>query len=177
MASLAMAVLASQARFEQHQRRMELPLAELPGKILHAVLLVLRSRAGDDEPAAEIAEGELRARYDESAGRLGLIARLVLGLGTDLTPALRIAPAGLSIFATAVSLASRQERGVVVLSCAGRPGTRLALSLRASGLDPRLVAEQMLLLDPYTVVPGELEAVHSDRAVALLAASLPETTP
>jgi hypothetical protein len=175
-ASLAMAVLASQARFEQHQRRMELPLEELPGKILHSALLVLRSQAGGDEPAAEVAEGELRARYDEGAGRLGLIARLVLGLGKDMTPALRIAHAGLSIFATAVSLASRQDRGVVVLSCAGRQRTRLALSLRASDLDSRLVTEQMLLLDPYTAVPGDVEAVRSDRAVALLAASLPETT-
>ena len=35
MAALAMAVLAAEARFLQHHRRMELPLGELPGDLFH----------------------------------------------------------------------------------------------------------------------------------------------
>ena len=174
-AALAMAVLAAQARFQQHQRRMELPLGELPGHILHPVLLVLRAQAGgDDEPAAEIAEGELRARYDERAGRLGLIARLVLGLGKETAPALRLAHAGLSIFATGLSLASRQDRSLVLLSFAERRRARLALSLRAAGLDPRAAVEQILSLAPDIAMPDGLETVPADRAAALLATSRPE---
>src|SRR5690606_32690551 len=41
--ALAMAVLAAQARFLQHGRRMELPLRELPADLFHAVLVTLRS--------------------------------------------------------------------------------------------------------------------------------------
>jgi hypothetical protein len=175
-APLAMAVLAAQARFQQHQRRMELPLGELPGHILHTVLLVLRAQAGgDDDPAAEIAERELRARFDEGAGRLGLIARLVLGLGKETGPALRLAHAGLSIFATGLSLASRQDRSLVLLSFAERRRARLALSLRAAGLDLRAAREQMLCLDSDIAMPDGFDKVPSERAAALLAASRPET--
>ena len=46
VASLAMAVLASQARFQQHYRRMELPLRELPGDLFHQALVLLRTQAG-----------------------------------------------------------------------------------------------------------------------------------
>jgi hypothetical protein len=171
-AALAMSVLAAQARFLQHQRRMELPLCELPGNLLHQALLALRAQAtADDEPAAEIAEGELRAGYDEAAGRLGLIARLVLALGRESALALRIAHSGLSIFSTALALASRQERSLVLLSLAERQPARLALSLRAAGLDRRTAIEQLLWFHADASMAEGLETMPADRAAALLAGS------
>src|SRR5690606_32025816 len=52
-AALAMALLAAQARFMQHRRRMELPMRELPGDLFHAALMVLRVRGGAGAEAAE----------------------------------------------------------------------------------------------------------------------------
>ncbi len=177
-ARLAMAVVAAQARFQQQQRRMELPLKELPGHILHAALLVLRAEAhGDDVGASEIAERDLRAAYDESAGRLGLLARLVLGLGAETGPALQLAHAGLSIFATALSLALRQDRCLVLLSFADSQGARLALSLRATGLDFRSIAEQALSLHPDRPPLDAIDLIAPDRAAALLEASHAEWVP
>ena len=80
VASSAMALLAAQARFATSQRRMQLPLGELPGDLVHTALLVLRGQAGDDadsQAAAVQAEQALRGRFDESRSRLGLIARIV----------------------------------------------------------------------------------------------------
>ena len=86
-AGLAMSVLAAQARFQQHWRRMELPLGELPGDLFHRVLVTLREVAGEGDPAADVAERQLRAEYQESASRLALIARLAMGLGPNVSRA------------------------------------------------------------------------------------------
>ena len=45
-AAAAMRIVASQARFMQHQRRMELPLAELPAELFHAATKALKTRTG-----------------------------------------------------------------------------------------------------------------------------------
>ena len=174
-AGLAMAVLAAQARFQQHVRRMELPLRELPGDLFHLALTLMRSRASaEDYAAAESAERQLRNDYDEGAGRLGLIARLVMGMGEDAERALAIDYAGLGIFATALSMASGQERDLVLLSFAERRHARLALSLRAAGLRQQATVEQFLILHPDLALPDGFEMLDADRAAALLAASRPE---
>ena len=174
-AGLAMAVLAAQARFQQHWRRMELPLGELPGDLFHHALTTLRERADDgDVAAAEAAERQLREVYQEGAGRLGLIARLVMAMGHNAPRALAIDHGGLAIFATALSMASRQERDLVVLSFSERQYARLALSLCAAGLKPQAVLEQFLYLHPDVSLPDGFEMLRADRAVALLAASQPD---
>jgi hypothetical protein len=175
MAGLAMAVLAAQARFQQQVRRMELPVRELPGDLFHKALVIMRSQAGgEDDRAAEAAERQLRSLYQEGAGRLGLIARLIMGMGQDATRALAIDHAGLGLFATALSMASGQERDLVLLSFAERRHARLALSLRAAGLMQQATVEQFLLLHPDRALPDGFEILGADRAVALLAASGPE---
>jgi len=164
VAELAMAVLAAQARFQQHCRRMALPLRELPGDLFHQALLVLRTR-----DAGEAAERQLRDGYDEGASRLGLISRLVLGIGDD--PAtLAIDHAGPAVFATALALASGQERDRVVLSSAQGQFARLALALRAAGLSRQEVERQFLFLHPDLSLPEGLDALGADRAASLLAA-------
>lgn len=174
VAGLAMAVLAAQARFMQHHRRMELPLGELPGDLFHGALVVMRSHAGD-EPAAGQAARHLRDRYEEGAGRLGLLTRLIMTLGQKATRALAIDHAGVAIFATALALASGQERGPTVLSFADRQFARLALALRAAGLTQQAVEERFLYLHPETALPDGLETMRADRAAALLASSRPDT--
>jgi len=168
VSALAMAVLAAQARFLQHGRRMELPLRELPGDLFHAVLLVVRARGGDHAEAVEL---RLRAGYDEGESRLALIARIVTGLGDRSGQALSIDQAGPAIFASALAEATRQERDRVVLSFPDGQFARLLLSLRAAGLDQTAVGRQLLFLHPDHDLPGEFAEIDADRAAALLAAA------
>jgi hypothetical protein len=173
VAGLAMAVLAAQARFMQHHRRMELPLGELPGDLFHQALLLLRSQAEGGQ-AAEQAERHLRDSYEESAGRLGLLTRLVMTMGQKAVRALAIDHAGLAIFSTALAMASTQSRDVTVLSFADRQFARLALALRAAGLKQQAVEEQFLYLHPEIALPEGFDRLRADRAAALLADSRPE---
>lgn len=174
IAALAIAVLAAQARFMQQQRRMELPIGELPGDLFHAALVVLRARGGaSDEQVAKV-EQRLRESYDEGAGRLSLSTRLIMALGPKATRALSIDHAGLALFATALALASGQERELTVLSFADRQFARLALGLRAAGLKQQAVEEHFLYLHPQVALPDGFDTLRPDRAAALLASSRPE---
>ena len=172
-AALAIAVLAAQARFMQQQRRMELPLGELPGDLLHAALVLLRALGGSDEQAVEV-ERRVRDSYDEGCSRLGLLTRLIMTLGPKATRALSIDHAGLALFATALALASGQERELTVLSFADRQFARLALGLRAAGLRQQAVEEHFLYLHPEVALPEGFDSLRPDRAAALLAGSRPE---
>jgi hypothetical protein len=95
-------------------------------------------------------------------------------LGQKATRALAIDHAGVAIFATALAMASGQERGLTVLSFADRQYVRLALALRAAGLKQQAVEEQYLYLHPDIALPDGFEAMRADRAAALLASSQPE---
>jgi hypothetical protein len=116
----------------------------------------------------------LRAVYDESTGRLGLLAQVVVAMGQKATRALAIDHAGLAVFATALAMASRQERDLTILSFVDRQFARLALSLRAAGLKQQAVEEQFLFLHPEVALPEGFDMLRADRAAALLAGSLPE---
>lgn len=173
-ASVAMALLAAQARFGQNQRRMQLPLTELPGDLLHAALLSLRNHAGDDARVQEhcaAAEAAIRARYDESRSRLGLVARIVSGMGGGATAALSVSHAGVAIFVTAFALASGQDRDMAVLCTNERQLARFALALRAAALKPVQIAEQFAAIHPEVALPAGFEQIGPDRAAALLARS------
>lgn len=174
VASTSMALLASQARFVQRQRRMELPLEELPGDLLHAALISLRGLAGDDpDLQAQIAATDqaIRGRYDEARSRLGLISRLVMGMGGGATAALAVTHAGVGIFLTALALASGQDRDMAVLSTNEAQVARLALALRASGMKPQSIEEQFLSLHPEVTLPDGFDQLGTDHAAALLARS------
>lgn len=173
-ASSAMALLAAQARFAQAQRRMQHPLNELPGDLLHACLQGLRRLTAEDSEAeahCAAAEAAIRGRYDESRSRLGLTARIVTGMGGGATAALAVTHAGAGIFLTALALASGQDRDMAVLSTNEGQLARLALALRASGLKPTVIDEQFASLHPDVALPDGFEQVGADRAAALLARS------
>lgn len=172
IAGTAMALLAAQARFAQAQRRMQLPLDEFPGELLHQVLSVLHQSDLGEPAHIAGAEAAIRAQYDESRGRLGLITRLVTGMGGGATAALSVTHAGVGIFLSALALASGQERDAAVLSTNEGQLARLALGLRAAGLKPASVEEQFLSLHPDVSLPAGFEQLGSDRAAALLAVSV-----
>jgi hypothetical protein len=172
-ASTAMAALAAQARFVQRQRRMELPLTELPADQFHRALAVWLDRIdADNGEAALLAASGLREQYDESAARLGLLARLVHGMGAGAMAALSVSHAGLAIFLSALAATTNQDRDLAVLATNDRQTARLALSLRAAGLKPQAVEEQFLYIHPDVALPEGFDALRSDRARTLLAASL-----
>lgn len=174
-AATAMALLAAQARFGQGQRRMQLALTELPGDLLHAALLALRNHVdengGGQEQCAK-AETAIRGRYDESRSRLGLIARIVSGMGGGATAALSVTHAGVAIFITALALASGQDRDMAVLSTNEGQLARFALALRAAGLKPSQIAEQFVAIHPEAALPDGFDQIGPDRAAALLARSV-----
>ena len=170
LATAAISAITAQAGFVQQQRRMTLPLGELPGEQFHSALLALRRAAGEDA-STEAAEAALRRGFDESLGRLGLLSRLVTRTGSNAPGALDVERAGLAVFATALALAAGQERGVTVLSFSGRQSARLALALRAAGLTQAAVEAQFLHLQPEATLSPSLAGLRADRASAILAAS------
>lgn len=171
-ASLGMTVLAAQARFVQQQRRMELPLIELPGELFHTIILVWRTHRfeGSDEIAAQ-AEMHLRAEYDEGSSRLGLLKRLITGMGSGALAALSIAHAGVALFLTALAIGSSQHRDLATISTNDRLVGRLAVGLRAAGLKVKDVEEQFLLIHPEISLPEGFDMLRQDRAAQLLSAS------
>mgnify|MGYP007030461497 CR=1 FL=1 len=172
VAGLAMNMLASQARFCQSQRRMKLPLGELPADLMHFALQSLRSVA-TNVPAETVAgaEAAIRGRYDESCSRIGLISRLVVGMGAGAIAALSITHAGSAIFLSALALASGQPRELAVLSTNESQLARLALALRAAGVKSQGVEELFLSLHPDVALPDGFERLGADRAAAILAVS------
>lgn len=173
-AALGMKFLTAQARFCQEQRRMHLPLTELPGDLLHGALAAMRTLAGaeaEDQSAA--AEAAIRLEFHEAHSRLGLAARLIAGMGGGAMAALSVTHAGVALFATALSLGSGQDRDMVVLSTNDSQLARLALALRASGLKQAAVEEQFLSLHPDIALPEGFEQLGADHAAALLAAAVP----
>ena len=171
-AGTAVALLASQARFMQQQRRMELPLTELPGDLFHSALLTLRAHASEEmEGHAETAEAKLRDTFDEGRGRLGLMTRLIMEMEGEANRALSVSDAGVPLFLTALALASGQDRLMVVLSTNDRQYARFALSLRAAGLKSQAVDEQFAYFHPDMALPCGFAQLRDDRAAAILAGS------
>ena len=169
VSSNAMAALTSQARFLKQMDRMELVATELPGDLFHEVIQLWRSHAGPDaELVTSQAEVQIRAKFDESASRLGLFSRLVNGMGKGAQAGLSISHAGVATFLSVLAQLSKQPRNVAAISTNERLVGRLALGLRAAGLKPKEVEEQFLLIHPSVELPDGFDMLRSDRAAALL---------
>lgn len=177
--ALAMSLLAAQARFGQTQRRMQLPLSELPGDLFRLALMAMHAFSTTEGPEtnpfgemhAGMADRILRERYDEGMTRLGLLYRVIGGMGSDAAAALSIDDAGVALFLTGLSIASACPRDDVTLALTDTQLPRLALLLAASGLKGGAIARQFLALHPEVELPEGLDALRPDRAAALLAAS------
>ncbi len=171
LSALAMRFLAAQARHGQSQRRMKLPLLELPGDHLHHALLAMQSFDPQASPEAGAAAAQaLRRDYNEAATRLGLASLLLARMGAGAIEALSINHAGVALFASALSLGSGLDRDSAALATHVTQAARLALALRSAGIRPDAVREQCLALHPDLEFPDQFDTIGPDRAAALLAA-------
>ncbi|MFA7596619.1 MAG: hypothetical protein WCY92_09700 [Novosphingobium sp.] len=171
-AEIAMGFLTSQARFVQQQRRMELPLTELPGDLLHGVLQAWSAVVSEaDAEAVTAVERDLRNAFDEGRSRLGLMARLVTGFKEGAASGLNISDSGVALFLTSMALASGQDRRLVALSTHEDQLARLLLSLRSAGLEREAVFALLAVLHPEIAIPDGMEIVGPDRAAELLSDS------
>lgn len=168
-ASLAMNLLAAQSRFMQSQRRMELPLGELPAERFHAMIAF--AHRFDSGAAASVTLKQLQHSYDEAASRLGLLARLVTAMRRGAVAALALDHAGLALFSSALANGSHQPREAMVLACHEGQGARLALALRAAGLEPSAIDRQFALIEPIAGMPRALAVLLPERADLLLRAN------
>lgn len=168
VAALAMSTLAAQSRFMQGQRRMELPLGELPAELFHALLARMQASAGESSCLADV-----QAAYDEATSRLGLLARLIAGMRRGALAALTLDHAGIALFAGALASMTRIPRTAAVLACHEGQGMRLALLLRAAGLSSPAIERQLLLVEPAGRLPRAFADLSAERAAALLATGGP----
>jgi hypothetical protein len=167
--SLAMAALAAQARFAQAQRRMELPLAELPAELFHAALAAARDALGDESAG----DAELRASYDEAASRLALLARLAREAGAQTARVLNLEDAGVALWLSALAARSGESRDRTACAAADPHLGRLLLTLRAAGAAPAEAERQALRVQPDAELPRGLEDVGTREAAQWLAGEQP----
>lgn len=170
LSALAMRFLAAQARHGQSQRRMKLPLLELPGDHLHHALLAMQAMDHAPGEATAAAAQAIRREYDEAATRLGLASLLLSRMGASAIDALSLNHAGVALFACALALGSGIDRDSAILAMHETQAVRLALSLRSAGIKPDMVRQQCLALHPDLDFPDGFDAIGPDRAAALLAA-------
>jgi hypothetical protein len=165
VATLAMNGLTAQARFMQSQRRMELPLSELPAHLFDKVLRLSEQHPSvSDKGAAE----RLRATYDESSTRLGLLSRLVSAMRAGAVASLAIDHAGLALFASGLAAFSQQRRDAAIAACHEQQGLRLALSLRAAGRDAAAIQRQLALIEPASFLTTDYSRITPQQAQQLL---------
>jgi len=167
-AGMAMRVLAAQARFLQQQRRMELPLGELPTELLDKALLLMRSHV-DENGDTQAADAVLLEDISDQDSRLSLLEELVRSMDRDMIQALAVDQAGLAIFLTALSIGAGIDRTLAVYSCGDDQSIRLAVTLRATGLEARQIRGQILYLHPDVEVPEGIDEISPATANAMLA--------
>lgn len=169
IAELAMSAMAAQSRFIQSQRRMDMPLAELPAELFHSVLKRWEGIGrGVGKGPTDAAISTLKQTYDEGASRVGLLARLISAMQQGARAALDLDHAGLALFASALSTFARYRRELGVLACHENQMGRFALSLRAAGLDVAAIERQFLLIEPAQRLPLGLSEISVERASTLL---------
>ncbi|WP_346033239.1 hypothetical protein [Erythrobacter westpacificensis] len=171
LAQAAMRIIAAQARYMQKVRRMELPLEELPAELFHAATAALKRSQDDLGSEAMAVCDRLRENHDEGERRIGQMMRLVMAMKPDASRALSVDHAGLSLFSTALAMACEQERDAVILSLGENQCARLAISLRAAGLEQSAVEQQFLYLHPEISLPEGFSSLGADRAAELLSAA------
>lgn len=168
----AMSMLAAQARYGQAQRRMKLPLTELPGDLFHIALVTMRAYVGDETSAdgyALIAERALRASFDERRGRLALVESVLGAMASDgADRALLLEHAGVALFLTGLARASGIGREAAIMATSEGQHMRMALALRASGLDRSAMTAQFYAVHPEVELPEAVAELDPHTAAALL---------
>ncbi len=170
IAELAMSVLAAQSRFCLCQRRMEVPLGELPHEVFASALEHVDAAA--IEASAQVDTrglAALKRDYDEGTNRIGLFARLASAMRGGAVAGLDLAHAGLALFASSSSALLSLEREHAVFACHEGQSVRLALMLKAAGLSEEAVERQIVLLGCTQPIPtgfGEMTQAHAQDVLA-----------
>lgn len=169
--SMAMRFLAAQNRWCQQQRRMQLPLRELPGELVHGVVLAMRS-VSQAKPALSghfsHIETVIHSTYDEARTRVAIASRLIASIGAFAPAALCVAESGIPLFLTALGNATGLSRDHLILAVSDRQVVRLALTLRAAGLNANRVTEQLVLLGLDADLPEGFDQIGPEQAAAML---------
>lgn len=163
--TVAMAALSAQARFAQAQRRMQLPLGELPAELFHAALMAAKASLAGLDPAAE---RQLRSEYDEAAGRLALLGRLAQEMADHPSRHFALEEAGIALWLSALAMRSGQSRERIACAAVDPQLGRLLLTLRAAGLGPGEAERQAVLLHPDAALPRGLHDVGTREAAQWL---------
>ena len=161
--------LAAQARWSQGQRRMALPLAELPQGVLEAVLAILRSLVGAEPTLSERAlavEEEVRRTHREASNRLTCADRVVADL--SLESSLSISQAGVALFLTALARRSGEPRDAVTMATLPAQQVRLALCLLAAQAPAEVAEGQVRAIHGVTSLPAGLAKIDAWRAASIL---------
>ncbi|MFC0203890.1 hypothetical protein [Novosphingobium soli] len=169
---LASAFLAAQGRWCQVQRRMSLPLRDLPEAVREGVFAILRKLVGRDGDLADRLD-RLHAAEGPSGlepSREALAARLVTALAAA-GAALSLPHAGLALFLSAVAGGCGATRDAVIGATHERQAARFALMLRAVGLPSASITRALLALHPAGVPLPPLDPLQPEQARALLAAA------
>ncbi len=169
LAELAMKAMAAQSRFVQTQRRMQLRVTELPAELFNLVIrramVFVRETHSDLAPSGVQA---LKRNYSEGETRLGLLARLVKAMNQGAIAALDLEHAGFAFFASALGVLTSQPRELAILSCSDNQGARLALGLRATGLDTDAIENQFAMLGMSHKPPADLQSLPVETASSIL---------
>ncbi len=164
----AMHVLAAQARFMHLSRRMEVPLEELPAEIFHQALNIFCAQFPDQAEACKATAAFFASRYDEGAGRLPQMARLVMLASDNAISAMRIADAGIALFAIALAMEAAQEREHAVIAMVQGDHARLSLMLRAADMPSAAMAEALTTLNPQSALDPQIAQLPREEAAAML---------
>lgn len=174
LAARGMNLLAAQARFGQAIRRMQIPLAELPGDLHHIALMTMHAYVADDPAgvaAAKFSEGILRKVRGETASRLDLLAYVISATGAKPAATLALQNSGVALFLTALGMGTGLPRETAIMCTTESQMPRLALSLVAAGLGKDGLIDTFCALHPDVALPEGLAQLHPDRAMALLGSS------
>ena len=175
IAELAMNTLAAQSRFCLNHRRMELPLGELPFEVFSRALEHGQEAAIEaNAPAASDTIAALKRGYDEGTNRHGLLSRLTSAMRGGAVAGLDLSHAGLALFASSCAALLSLGREETVFACHEGQTVRLALMLKAAGLSPEAISQQIALLGGTMPIPASLEAMTQAQAQDLLGAHMQE---
>lgn len=175
IAEIAMSVLAAQSRFSLNHTRMELPLGDLPFEVFARTLEHGEAAAVDaNVDVGKAAFAKLKSNYDEGTNRIGLLARLTAAMRGGAIAGLDLAHAGLALFASSCASLLSIEREHAVFACHEGQTVRLALMLKAAGLNGEASERQIALLGGTKAVPCGLEAISQAYARDMLAAHMEE---
>lgn len=170
VASTAMAALTAQARFMEQQRRMVLPLDELPATLSrHAIACWQAENSVQNAESAAAISAALRNSTNAENTRVILFSDLLTGMGGGITAALALPHAGVSMFISALAATTGLPREHATLVTNDRQMARLALSLKGAGLNSRTIEEQFLYLHPEIELPEDFDTIRPEEARALLA--------